>query len=199
MNFTLQEGEEILIDTKPSSAVIWYWLLGKMGLLILLLFVLVLSSIHANFLSIFNFFNIDSSFSSYLTDALVIVIFLVIIGGGYLWFWLVANGYHYVVTNQRVIIRYGFILLNQRMIPLAQINDVNMQSTLVERFFGLGSVYIDTLATLLGSGSLIANAFSGVSSRRSLMNNTSRLEGLSSAQCDEIMGIISAHIQKLKN
>ena len=36
------------------------------------------------------------------------------------------------------------------------------------------------------------------SSQGGLMNNTSRLEGLTYAQCDEVMNAISSHIQKLK-
>ena len=188
MNIKLQPGEEVLVNLKPAPLVVWYWLLGKTGVFFIGLLVLAFFSI--------NFFYL----SPYLMWLITFVVLFVVIGLGFLWFKCIANAYHYVVTSQRVIIRYGFIALNQRMIPLSQINDVNMQSTFFERLFGLGSVYIDTLGTLLGPGSVLSNAIrgGGNSSRGGLMNNTSRLEGLTYAQCDEVMNAISSHIQKLK-
>lgn len=103
---------------------------------------------------------------------------------------LVVKAYSYTITNQRIIIRFGLIVLNQRIIPLSQINDVNMQSSVLERLFGLGSVYLDTITTNMN------NFYRRRPS--SLMNNTGRLEGLNHEQCDEVMNIISAHVQKLR-
>ena len=102
-----------------------------------------------------------------------------------------------MVTNQRLIISYGFIVLNHRIIPLEKINDLNMNATLFERIFGLGSVYIATLGTLFsgfnGSG---GRGMMG-SNRSGFSNNTTRLECLSLAQCDEVMAVISKAMKQV--
>ena len=48
----------------------------------------------------------------------------------------------YAVTNQRVYIRRGIININEKDIPLAKINDVQISQSLSQRMFGAGDVLI---------------------------------------------------------
>ncbi len=48
----------------------------------------------------------------------------------------------YAVTNQRVYIRRGIININEKDIPLAKINDVQISQTLSQRLFGAADVLI---------------------------------------------------------
>ena len=48
----------------------------------------------------------------------------------------------YAVTNQRVYLRKGIMNINEKDIPLAKINDVQVAQTLNQRMFGAGNVVI---------------------------------------------------------
>ncbi len=201
MNYKLQENEEVQFEIKPHGLSVWYFVLASLGrflhLIVALIVVLIFTFLSdymrgrgATDLSMLHFlanqFGVSIELMTTLAVAILVVIFLGLWGLSK----LVVNAYTYTITNQRIIIRYGLITLNQRIIPFSQINDINMQSSLLERIFGLGSVYLDTITTDI-------NNFY----RRSpsnIMNNTGRLEGLTHQDCDEIMNLISSHIQKLK-
>jgi uncharacterized membrane protein YdbT with pleckstrin-like domain len=201
MNYKLQENEEVRLEIKPHGLSVWYFVLASMGrflhLIIMFLLVVLMSFISHYFnseygssWSIFSFIaeriGLKTETIMMLSLGLLVLIFLGLFGLSK----LVVNAYTYTITNQRIIIRYGLITLNQRIIPFSQINDINMQSSILERIFGLGSIYLDTITTNLN------NFYRRRSSN--IMNNTGRLEGLTHQDCDEVMNIISAHIQKLK-
>ncbi|HTR69647.1 MAG TPA: PH domain-containing protein [Mycobacteriales bacterium] len=56
-------------------------------------------------------------------------------------FWLSTR---YCLTNRRVLMRSGVLSRSGRDIPLTRINDVSFQRTLVERFFGSGTLTIES-------------------------------------------------------
>jgi uncharacterized membrane protein YdbT with pleckstrin-like domain len=201
MNYKLQENEEVRFEIKPHGLSVWYFVLASLGrflhLVVALIVVLIFTFLSdymrgrgATDLSMLHFlanqFGVSIELMTTLAVAILVVIFLGLWGLSK----LVVNAYTYTITNQRIIIRYGLITLNQRIIPFSQINDINMQSSLLERIFGLGSVYLDTITTDIN------NFYRRRPSN--IMNNTGRLEGLTHQDCDEIMNLISSHIQKLK-
>jgi uncharacterized membrane protein YdbT with pleckstrin-like domain len=50
----------------------------------------------------------------------------------------------YVVTDRRVLMRHGVLSRSGRDIPLTRINDVSFSRTLVERFFGSGTLIVES-------------------------------------------------------
>jgi uncharacterized membrane protein YdbT with pleckstrin-like domain len=50
----------------------------------------------------------------------------------------------YVVTNRRVLMRNGVLRRTGRDVPLTRVNDVSFSRTIVERFFGSGTLVIES-------------------------------------------------------
>lgn len=184
MPIALHDNETILLELKPQPVSAWYWLFTRMWHVIwlaFLLLILVQVQFHHAALS-----QAGGLFSQ-IPIAPALLAFALLIGLGYLFFRMVVQGYDYTITNQRIILKYGFISLNTRIIPLNQISDVNMRANLIERLFGFGSVYIDCIGTI------------SMTFRRSgAMSNTTRLEGISNADCEKAMEVISREIAKNK-
>jgi uncharacterized membrane protein YdbT with pleckstrin-like domain len=70
--------------------------------------------------------------------ALVLVLWLT------LWPWIVWRTQHYVFTDERVVLQYGIFRRERRDIPLARVNDHSMNQTLFDRFFGCGTLTIES-------------------------------------------------------
>jgi uncharacterized membrane protein YdbT with pleckstrin-like domain len=79
-------------------------------------------------------------------------VLLVIIGGValalFLWlaFWpfLVWRSTHFVLTNERVLLREGVFNRHQRDIPLTRVNDVSSSQTLLDRVLGCGNLTVES-------------------------------------------------------
>jgi len=56
-------------------------------------------------------------------------------------FWATTR---YVVTNRRVLMRNGVFSRTGRDVPLTRINDVSFARTVIERFFGSGTLVIES-------------------------------------------------------
>ena len=50
----------------------------------------------------------------------------------------------YMVTNQRVCFRRGIIAVKERNVPLAKINDVQLEQSFIQRIFNAGDIVIQT-------------------------------------------------------
>jgi len=210
MKYQLQEGEEVLMELKPAERAAWYFMVSKTWhVLFLLIFAFFWMFAAAswggqksqNTWMLFDYLAKDLSqkLGINASGALFLIIAIVLIFGLiYIFFLSVIRGYSYVITNQRMIISYGFIVLNHRIIPLEKINDLSMNATLFERIFGLGSVYVSTLGTLFSGFNGMANStgFMG-GGRSSFANNSTRLECLSLEQCDEVMAVISKAMKQV--
>jgi uncharacterized membrane protein YdbT with pleckstrin-like domain len=69
---------------------------------------------------------------------------LAVIGWLAVWPWLRWRTTHYVLTNERVIMRHGVFSRSGRDIPLGRINDVSFSHTLIERMLGCGTLTIES-------------------------------------------------------
>jgi uncharacterized membrane protein YdbT with pleckstrin-like domain len=69
---------------------------------------------------------------------------LVVFGWLCVWPWLKWRTTHYVVTNERVIMRVGVFSREGRDIPLNRVNDVSFQHSLFERLLGAGTLTIES-------------------------------------------------------
>ncbi|MHB1739362.1 MAG: PH domain-containing protein [Actinomycetes bacterium] len=72
-----------------------------------------------------------------------------LVGGGVIWAWSVLPYLRwlastYVVTNRRIIVRQGLFARVGRDMPLARINDVSFQYSMIERLFRCGTVVIES-------------------------------------------------------
>ena len=61
-----------------------------------------------------------------------------------LWPWLVWRTTHYIFTTERVVLQYGVINRERRDIPLHRVNNHLMNQSLVDRFFGCGTLVIES-------------------------------------------------------
>lgn len=190
MKFTLHDDEKILLRLKPQQVSSWYWVFSRMwhGLFVIVLVAIFLLADLNNPGSTGKDTLSFVMQHSVILSAVVVVLLVLMLLGAYVFFRLVVRAYDYCITNQRVIISYGFLSINHRIIPLSKINDVNTRASLFERLFGIVSVYLDTLGTLSSAISF---------GRRSrAFNNSTRFEGLTPEQADEAMTIISSIISK---
>jgi uncharacterized membrane protein YdbT with pleckstrin-like domain len=60
------------------------------------------------------------------------------------WPWLNWRTTHYVLTNERVIMRHGVVSRSGRDIPISRVNDVSFQHGPVERMLGCGTLTIES-------------------------------------------------------
>lgn len=51
---------------------------------------------------------------------------------------------HFVVTNERVVMRSGILARQGRDVPLTRVNDVSFQHTLLERILGCGTLVVES-------------------------------------------------------
>ncbi|PHQ82271.1 MAG: hypothetical protein COB66_00610 [Coxiella sp. (in: Bacteria)] len=196
METQLHEGEEILLNIKPHKKFAWYWALSRIRHVLLILIILAIFFVFSggdnsgNNASVSQTLEQGKSFFHHygagvfvgLLVVAVVLFFLI-----YLWARMATKKYDYCITNQRCILTSGFLSLNKRMIPYSSVNDVNMRTSLVERLFGLTSVYLDSIGTMM-SGSRFRSG--------SNSNNTTRLEGITMEDCDKVMEIVSKHISQ---
>jgi uncharacterized membrane protein YdbT with pleckstrin-like domain len=61
-----------------------------------------------------------------------------------IWPWIVWRTQHYVFTNERVILQHGVFRRERRDIPLQRVNDHTMNQSLIDRFFGCGTLTIES-------------------------------------------------------
>jgi uncharacterized membrane protein YdbT with pleckstrin-like domain len=60
------------------------------------------------------------------------------------WPWLVWRTTHYVLTDERVILRTGVFSRTGRDIPLGRVNDVSFSHGVIERMLGCGTLTIES-------------------------------------------------------
>ncbi len=51
---------------------------------------------------------------------------------------------HFVVTNERVVMRSGILARQGRDVPLARVNDVSFQHSFFERLLGCGTLVVES-------------------------------------------------------
>lgn len=74
--------------------------------------------------------------------ALLVLLFLFVIGGVIKWFTTL-----HVITTERVIYRAGFIAKRGKEIPLEVVNDIAFNQTIFEKLFGTGDLLIESAGT----------------------------------------------------
>jgi len=173
----LQKDETILLTLRPKVRTAWYWFIGRSWRVILTVVALiVIVGMNTDASPYANMFGLPRIYLVGLGLFVTVLMLLLV------WYHLVSLAYRYIITNKRIILKYGLLSLNTRIIPYRQVADVTMHASFFERLCGLRSVNINTIGTLLGG--LRPN-------RRRVANNTTRLEGLSAQECERALVLIS--------
>ena len=165
---------KIIIQTAPEKKSVLYFFVVKTWQFLLLI-ILILASILNSYTE-----KVTSTTSPgvYITLGTIFVLVLIF---NYFFTKKSIKGYKYIITNKKkVIIIYGFLGKNKRIIPYHQISDINQSSNFIENLMGYSTIYID-------STSFSAN-------RTRANKKTQKMEGLTDENADHIMGIISKYI-----
>jgi uncharacterized membrane protein YdbT with pleckstrin-like domain len=129
----LTEGEELVVDARPH----WIALVGAVVVTILIVAAesFILTHIHGGGLG-------------------RRILRWIVVGGGVVLFviyplrkfihWATS---HFVVTNQRIIHRQGWIAKTSMEVPLHRINDVRFRQGILERMVGAGDLVIESAGT----------------------------------------------------
>lgn len=96
----------------------------------------------------------------------ITVMGLMIIAVLALWPWLRWRTTHYVLTNERVILRHGVFAREGRDIPLGRVNDVAFSHGLIERMLGCGTLTIESAGE---RGQLVLTDIPGVEKIQSVL------------------------------
>lgn len=182
----IAEDESILANYNPKLSVAGYWIFARFGRLALtLVFFLVFLALqpgqqHQAMAEL----NVVLARVGGLQGLVIIVLLLFALG--YVFLFNAAKSYRYIVTNERIILTYGFLSINSRSIPLDKIVDINVRASFFERLFGLASVRIDCLGTVF------------TNSRGRASNNTTAMEGLTMSVCNDAMALISKQMRAHK-
>lgn len=85
----------------------------------------------------------DNSARKYLRWVILAVALVILVWWSIrpLLFWLTTR---YVVTDRRVLMRSGVLSRSGRDVPLTRVNDVSFSRSLIERFFGSGTLVIES-------------------------------------------------------
>jgi len=141
--FKLQEGEGVVLETRPLKGLLWYYFLGSLvGLFFLTFFVGMWLGLPVLFIIVaLN----PSQFllNAVITGFIIFVVFLVID------ILIVRRKYkmmYYWITTQRIIVKKGLIGYSINSIPFERISDALISRSFLERIFGFGSLHIQTLA-----------------------------------------------------
>jgi uncharacterized membrane protein YdbT with pleckstrin-like domain len=129
----LTEGEELVVDARPH----WIALVGAVVVTVLLIAAesFILTHIHGGGLG-------------------RRILRWIVVGAGLLVFviyplrkfihWATS---HFVVTNQRIIHRQGWLAKRSMEVPLHRINDVRFRQGIIERIVGAGDLVIESAGT----------------------------------------------------
>lgn len=91
-------------------------------------------------LASFGIYSVSSHVVRYIILAAAVILLVWFSLRPYL-FWLTTR---YVVTDRRVLMRDGVLSRHGRDIPMTRINDVSFNRSLIERFFGSGTLTIES-------------------------------------------------------
>lgn len=188
--YTLHDGEEILLEVKPDKRAALYFTGAKIVRVIVLLAILAVIfffQTHALRKTIHDFLNLIQHNLYWGVPAVIVLLII-----NFFCFKRMLNGYHYIMTNQRCILKYKLLSTNVRVIPYSKFSDIYIDASFLERVFGLASVYID------GVGMMSIGAPRGglLGGRSSNSNNTTRMEALSAKDSQRVFDTISKFITK---
>lgn len=162
----LLDNEEILLELQPNHRLALYIVLKKMSLFFVAgVFLVIYANIQKKDINLSVFFQ---------TVALLFIIFFLC----FFWLRFMVSRHWYFITNQRVILYYGFLGMNMRSIPYNRIIDVNFSQNLYEKLLKIASVNL-------------AEQSSNFS-----QTNPSLISGLSLDQAEELAHIINEKITK---
>jgi uncharacterized membrane protein YdbT with pleckstrin-like domain len=123
----LTAGEELIVDARPH----WIALVGPVAATLVLAAGLIYG------------LTLHSSAGKLAIAAVVLILFVIYPLRRFIQ-WITS---HFVVTNQRIIHRQGWIAKTSMEVPLQRINDVRFHQSIFERMVGAGDLIIESAGT----------------------------------------------------
>jgi uncharacterized membrane protein YdbT with pleckstrin-like domain len=124
----LTAGEELIIDARPH----WIALVGPVAATVVLAAGLI-----------YGLVKVDNSAGQLAIAAVVLILFVIYPLRRFIQ-WITS---HFVVSNQRIIHRQGWIAKTSMEVPLQRINDVRFHQSVFERMVGAGDLIIESAGT----------------------------------------------------
>lgn len=142
MAIKLQEGEQVLFESKPERTIVMLWVLKIM---LPITFVILCFGLPMMFGIISEGHDLNCIFWTSVILTLVFYFMLFIIVPFY--YSSLRETFQYYITNQRCIFEGGIIVKRTRSVPFHKITDIEINQNIIERFFGLCSLKIFTPGT----------------------------------------------------
>lgn len=133
MEFILQKDEKIIKEIKPKKAMIGMQIIPVIFGLILVILFIIFSSISTKEA-------VTSKVIFIYVISLIILVAICIVT------LFAYSKEYYWITNKRVAVKKGIIGYTITSIPYNKISDLTISRNLLEKIFGVGSIYIQTLA-----------------------------------------------------
>jgi len=143
----VQEGETIIHELRPESAILGVWFFTKC----------LLAAFVGGFLCFwcFGFFGgilgvarrADSSFPIAVGAGIALIVALVVLVLALVYCFFLRKTYVYYITNQRCIFHGGILRRIERSVHYHKITDVEMSQNIFERILGISSLKIFTPGT----------------------------------------------------
>lgn len=134
--FNLLKGEKVIQEIKPNRGLFWYFLVSGSLIFILIFFFM---SVPVFMYSIV-LFGLMGPFLFLFGSILLSTLFALIPAK------LKYGKRMYWITNQRIIVKRGFVGYRINSIPLERISDVLISKSFLENLFDSNSIHIQTLA-----------------------------------------------------
>ena len=144
----LQDGEDILMETRPESKLLVIWFFARclsVGVMLCLIGFMLSAAI-----GMIYDFGAESDFDGWsikvkLTIGIIAGLLSMILA--FIYCVYLRRTYVYTITNRRCIFRGGILRRVQHSVPFHKITDVEMSQNIIERMLGISSLGIFTPGT----------------------------------------------------
>ena len=174
----LLANEKVVFDCRPQGRLVWYLMLQKFALFFLILLVVSIGFLTQHTSGTTQAYPLATALFPGLTKLATAMfgVFIFVLLVFYLYFSICVARYWYVLTDQRFIQYYGFIGINQTIVPYDRIANVCSNQTTLDALLGLTSVRVDE--------------------KLAAFPRVTYIHGLSNEKARKIMAIISEHIAR---
>jgi uncharacterized membrane protein YdbT with pleckstrin-like domain len=149
--FELLEGEKIIEDIKPLIGLRKYFAFINYALITFAIALLIFPFLLIDVTISHSPFQRGSFIPLWIYTSIFFLYILLLMLGR----WVAVRRYdhrHYWITDKRIISKSGIIGYKVKSIPLERISDVTISRSFLERYFGFGSILIQSLAGQLSYG-----------------------------------------------
>lgn len=127
IQYTPKPNETVLLSLSPNGAVVTHWLIRHVGHFLAVWFLALV---------IFEGGTVSFQGNPKFGASLVTLVAVVISG---VWVNFIRQRHQYIVTNQRCILYFGFLMVQKQMIPHSSIVECVTEQSVIDRLLGLST------------------------------------------------------------